>query len=134
MKASRLDPGDLCLVRQKVFKGKHKISDHWENTKYVIVEWQPNLPVYTIKPWQEEGQTQVVHRNVIMYIAPPHQQDEVKPDSSHAEYDTLPGDLGLPKPISSSTGPVTQSQMRAYQLAQSLRAAWTKAVQYVQGK
>ena len=38
MRASRPDPGDLCLVQQKAFTGKHKIGDHWENTKYVIVE------------------------------------------------------------------------------------------------
>ena len=53
------------LVRQKVCRGKHKIGDCWENTKYVVVEWQPNLPVYTIKPWQGEGQTQVVHRTYL---------------------------------------------------------------------
>ena len=50
MRASKLEPGDLCLVRQRVFGGKCKISDHWENTKYEVIEWQPNLPVYTIKP------------------------------------------------------------------------------------
>ena len=57
MRASKLTPGDLHLVRQKVFGGKHKISDCWENAKYKVIEQQPNLPVYTIKPWQEEGQT-----------------------------------------------------------------------------
>ena len=55
MKASRLEPGDLCLVRQKVFGGKHKISDHWENTKYVVVEQQLNPLLYIIKPWQGGG-------------------------------------------------------------------------------
>ena len=66
-----------------------------------------------------------------MHIAPPHQQDKVKPDS---EYDTPPGDIGLPETILRSTGPMTWSQTRAHQLAQSIRAAWTKAVQYVQAK
>ena len=37
MRASRLELGDLCLVRQKVFGDKHNISDHGENTKYVVV-------------------------------------------------------------------------------------------------
>ena len=55
MRASRLESGDLCLVGQNIFVGKHKISDHWENTKYVVVEWHLNLPVYTIKSWQGEG-------------------------------------------------------------------------------
>ena len=33
IRASGLEPGDLCLVQQKVFGGKHKIKDHWVNTK-----------------------------------------------------------------------------------------------------
>ena len=49
MRPSRLEPGDLCLVQQKVFVGKHKIGNCWENIKYVVVEWQLNLPVYTIE-------------------------------------------------------------------------------------
>ena len=69
---------------------------------------------------QEEGQTQVVHRNFLMHVAPPHQQAKIEPDSNDSEYDTPPGDVWLPGPISSSTGPVTQSQMRAHQLAQSI--------------
>ena len=134
MRVSRLEPGDLCLIRQKVFCGKHKISDHWENTKYMVVEQQSNLPVCTIKPWQEERQTWVVHKNLLIHIAPPHKQDEVKCDSIDSEYDTPPEDMGLPKPISSNTGPLTQSQTRAHQLVQNLRAALTKAVQTVQAK
>ena len=60
MRASRFEPGDLCLVWQKAFGGKQKIGHHWENTKYVVVEQQLILPVYTIKPWQEVGRTWVV--------------------------------------------------------------------------
>ena len=100
----------------------------------MVVEWQPNLLVYTIKSWQGEGQTGIVHRNLLMHIAPPHQQDEVKPDSGDSEYNTPPGDIGLLKPISNSTVPMTQNQTRAHQLAQSLRTVQTKAVQYVQAK
>ena len=55
MRASRLEPGDLYLVRQKAFGGKHKIGDQWENAKYVVIEQQLNLPVYTIQPWQRGG-------------------------------------------------------------------------------
>ena len=38
MRASKLEPSDLCLIQQKAFRGKHKITDCWENTKYVVVE------------------------------------------------------------------------------------------------
>ena len=72
MRAFRLECGDLCLVQQKAFGGKHKIGDHWENTKYVIVEWQPDLPVYTIKSWQWVERTQVVHWNLLMHIMASH--------------------------------------------------------------
>ena len=91
MKASKLEPGNLCLVRQKVFGGKQEIGDNWKNVKYMVVEQQLNLAVYTIKPWQGEGQTQVVHRNLLMHIAPPYPQDEVEPDSDDSECDTPPG-------------------------------------------
>ena len=32
IKCSKLKTGDLILVHQKGFKGKHKIQDKWENT------------------------------------------------------------------------------------------------------
>ena len=38
VKCSELKPGDLVLVRQKTFKGKHRIQDRWENTPYHILE------------------------------------------------------------------------------------------------
>ena len=31
LKCTKLEPEDLVLVRQKAFKGKHKISNRWEN-------------------------------------------------------------------------------------------------------
>ena len=76
-KPPSLSQGTLCLVRQKVFGHKHSIGDFWEITKYVVVEWQPNVPVYTIKPWQGEGWTWVVQRNLLMHIAHPHKQDKM---------------------------------------------------------
>ena len=32
VKCTKLEPGDLVLVGQRAFKGKHKINDRWENT------------------------------------------------------------------------------------------------------
>ena len=127
-------PGDLCLVQQKAFTGKHKIGDHWENTKYVVVGWQCNLPVYTIKLWQGDGQTHVVHRNLLMHIAPPHQKERVQSGSEESNCNTLPGDDELYKQTLSTTGPVMWSQTKAHQLAQSIQDTWTKVVQYVQWK
>ena len=69
-----------------------------------------------------------------MHIAHPHKQDKIEPDSGDSEYDTQPGDIGLPEPILSSAGPMTQSQTSAHWLALSIWEAGTKAVQYVQVK
>ena len=38
IKCSQLKTGDLVLVCQKGFKGKHKIQDKWQNTPYKVVE------------------------------------------------------------------------------------------------
>ena len=37
-KSSKLEPGDLILVRKKGFQEKHKIADHWENNPYEVVK------------------------------------------------------------------------------------------------
>ena len=80
------------------------------------------------------GKTQVVHQNILMHIVPPHRWDEMQSESEDSEYDTPPGDAGLPESTLSTTGPMTQSETRACQLAQSIQDAQTKAVQYIQCK
>ena len=69
-----------------------------------------------------------------MHIAHPHKQDKTESESDDSEYDTPPGDIGLANLILARTGPVTWSQARVHQQAQSIWEAWTKAVQYVQVK
>ena len=40
---------------------------HWENTIYIVVGKEDNLPVYSIKPENSKGtSTKKVHRNIIM--------------------------------------------------------------------
>ena len=42
------------MVRQKAFKGKHKISDRWENIPYVVLsQTAPDVPVYKVR--QQNG-------------------------------------------------------------------------------
>ena len=36
VRCSKLDPGDLILVKRFGFKGKHKIQDRWENQVYEV--------------------------------------------------------------------------------------------------
>ena len=69
-----------------------------------------------------------------MHIAHTQTQDETESESDDSEYDTPPGDIGLPRPILSRLGYMTQNQTRAYQLALCIWKMWTKAIQYVQQK
>ena len=52
--------------------------------------------------------------NLLMHIEHSHKQDEIEPDKGDSEYDTPPGDIGLPAAILSSTRPMTQIQTRAH--------------------
>ena len=134
VRASRLEPRDLCLIQQKAFTGKHKIGDHWENIKYIVAEWQYNLPVHTIKLWQGGWKTWLVHRNLLIHIAPPYWQEGIQSELEDSDYDTLPRDVWLSEPTPSTIGPAMWSPTRGHLLAQSIQDAWTKVVQHVQWK
>ena len=46
---AKLEEGDLVLIRQKSFKGKHKIVDWWENDLYVLISKLQDMPVYKVE-------------------------------------------------------------------------------------
>ena len=62
----------------------------------------------------------VVHRNLLMHIAPPHNQEGIQSQLEDSDYDMPPGDIRLSGLTLSTTGPLMQSQIRACQLAQSI--------------
>ena len=65
VKCSELQPGDMVLLRQKAFKGKHMIQYKWENTPYKVVEQiNPNLPVFHVESTGDSNKTRVLHRNI----------------------------------------------------------------------
>ena len=48
-KITKLEPGDLILVRKKGFQEKHKIADQWEKDPYEVVKQrQDGLPVFVV--------------------------------------------------------------------------------------
>ena len=49
-RGAELEAGDLVLVKQTAWKGRHKIQDRWEGEEYQVVG-QPTLgvPVYTVQ-------------------------------------------------------------------------------------
>ena len=58
--------GDLVLVKQTAWKGRHKIQDRWESGEYQVVgQPTPGVPVYTVKSLAG-GRTKVLHRNLLL--------------------------------------------------------------------
>ena len=61
-----LDVGDLVLVKQTAWNGRHKIQDRWESGEYHVVgQPTPGVPVYTVKS-VSGGRTRVLHRNLLL--------------------------------------------------------------------
>ena len=65
-KCSKLEPGDLVLVKQKGFTLKHKIADKWETEPYEIVSQRSDgLPVYTV---MRNDRERTLHRNMLFSL------------------------------------------------------------------
>ena len=65
-RGAALDMGDLVLVKQTAWKGRHKIQDRWETGEYQVVgQPTPGVPVYTVKS-VAGGRTRVLHRNLLL--------------------------------------------------------------------
>ena len=61
-----LDVGDLVLVKQTAWKGRHKIQDCWEEEEYQVVNQPtPGVPVYLVKG-VTGGRPRVLHRNLLL--------------------------------------------------------------------
>ena len=60
-------PGDIVLVRQKVFGTQHKIEDRWELPVYKVLEQCGDDPLYKVqKIGGTEGEDlRVLHRNML---------------------------------------------------------------------
>ena len=67
-RGAALDVGDLVLVKQTAWKGRHKIQDRWESEEYQVVgQPTPGNPVYTVKR-VAGGTTKVLHRNLLLIL------------------------------------------------------------------
>ena len=65
-RGAALDVGDLVLVKQSAWKGRHKIQDRWESGKYQVVgQPTPGVPVYIVKRVAGD-KTKVLHRNLLL--------------------------------------------------------------------
>ncbi|KAL7868508.1 hypothetical protein SRHO_G00098920 [Serrasalmus rhombeus] len=62
---SILEKNDRVLVRNVKLRGKHKLADRWESTVYVVVERIGELPVYKVRPENQEGPVRTLHRDLL---------------------------------------------------------------------
>ena len=77
VKCTELEPGNLILVRQKVFKEKHKISNRRENIPdHVIQCIGAHLPVYKVQLVDDSTKVRILHRNLLFPLAMRNESDE----------------------------------------------------------
>lgn len=61
-----LAPGDRVLIQNVGLQGKHKIADRWSSTPYVVLGQMPGLPVFRLRPVDEDGPEKILHRNLLL--------------------------------------------------------------------
>ena len=67
VKENKLEVGDRVLVRNVGLKNKHKLSDKWGSTPYIVVEHpNPEIPVFKVRPEKGPGRERVLHRNLLL--------------------------------------------------------------------
>ena len=82
-------PGDIVLVRQKVFGAQHKIEDRWELPVYKVLKQCGDSPLYKV---QKIGGTRgddlrVLHRNRLYPFVDVREEEK---DDSEEEVRNLP--------------------------------------------
>ena len=82
-------PGDIVLVRQKVFGTQHKIEDRWELPVYKVVEQCGDNPLYKVQKIGGVGgeDVRVLHRNMLFPFIGVRETDE---DNTEEEVRCLP--------------------------------------------
>ena len=87
-RGATLDVGDLVLVKQRAWKGRHKIQDCWEEDEYQVVD-QPNpgIPVYVVKSIAG-GRPRVLHRNLLLPLQGRLRQEGATGDGSDPDSDS----------------------------------------------
>ncbi|XP_069134619.1 uncharacterized protein [Argopecten irradians] len=64
-----LDIGDRVLVKILAFEGRHKLSNRWESSVYVVVgQDNPDIPVYQVRKEDGGGKIRTLHRNHLLPV------------------------------------------------------------------
>ena len=110
------------MLRQKAFKGKHKIQDRWENATYeVLNQVDSKIPVYQVKVANGGGKIRTLHRNMLFPLVIRHQGEEIetpvlseeKNTPEAADSDTETDGYWSADEQPASEGPMTRSRTKA---------------------
>ena len=87
-KGASLQPGSRVLVRNVGIRGKHKLSDIWEEKPYIVLE-KPNndIPVYKVRPEDAQRPIRTLHRNLLLPLDAIPSVTELKTDTLQPETD-----------------------------------------------
>ena len=99
-------PGDIVLVRQKVFGSDHKIADWWELPVYKVLEKHGDGPVFTVQrigPGNDET-IRNLHQNMLY------------------PFISLMGDEGATEPAVEVTDPAVSAVQQDLRMASLIRA------------
>ena len=87
-RGATLDVGNLVLVKQTAWKGRHKIQDCWEEEEYQVVDQPtPGVPVYVVKSIAG-GRPRVLHRNLLVPLQGRMRQDGTTGEESNPDSDS----------------------------------------------
>lgn len=112
------------LLRQKAFRGKHKIKDRWENTVYIIKRKFQEIPVYEIVPRESSNDPSIVpktvHRNLLFPLLTRQAEDVLQREAVEAldfESDDNSADE------EEYTGPITRARAKKEKDSQTVKIA-----------
>ena len=114
---TKLEPGDLVLVRQKSFLGKHKIQDRWENEPYTVLEKvRPDAPIFRVAR-DGEAKSQTLHRNMLLPLLQRVESDSVVDNHTGNASPPVPNEIGQSQLVADekdplSDGPVTMGRAK----------------------
>ena len=85
---SKLDVGDIVLVRQKGFTGKHKVADRWEKDySEVMSQNSSEVPVFVVKSLGKDKRERTLHRNMLYPLSFQVQSEHEQQDD--VDYESL---------------------------------------------
>ena len=124
VRCSKLDIGDIVLVRRKGFTGKHKVADRWEKAYYEVISQKfSEIPVFVVKSLGKDKRERTLHRNMLYPLSfqvqsEPEQYDDVDCESLVENQSGSIDDSLVDQPI--HQGPMTHSRTQALMKANLL--------------